>query len=171
MLETDRLILRRQRASDAAVVRQLWTERDPRVPPHRRIDAEGHPTVADIAAQIQESRRSPAPGLLTVERKEAADVIGYCGLVFNGNGSSDAPELAFELLRRVHDHGYATEAGLAVIVMAGEAGHRRLWATVWDWNIASRRVLEKLGFRDTGRVNLVTAHGRSLLTVRELSAR
>jgi hypothetical protein len=43
--------------------------------------------------------------------------------------------------------------------MATEAGYRRLWAGVWDWNVASRRVLEKLGFREAGRVQPVSAHG------------
>jgi ribosomal-protein-alanine N-acetyltransferase len=168
-LETDRLLLRRQTASDAAVFRQLWTERDVRVPPHRQIDPEGHPTEADLATRIREENESagPRPGLLTVERKSTADVIGYCGLVFSGDASPDEPELAFELLRAVHNRGYATEAGRAVITWAGEAGYPRLWASVWDWNVASRRVLDKLGFRDTGRVSPATVHGRSLLTVRE----
>jgi hypothetical protein len=47
-LETDRLILRHRRVGEAAIYRQLWTERDLRVPPHRRIDPEGRPTVADM---------------------------------------------------------------------------------------------------------------------------
>ena len=38
------------------------------------------------------------------------------------------------------------------LTWASEAGYRRLWAGVWDWNVASRRVLEKLGFREAGRV-------------------
>ena len=41
---------------EAAIYRQLWTERDSRVPPHRRIDPEGRPTVEDIAAQIRAER-------------------------------------------------------------------------------------------------------------------
>ncbi|MGM7665878.1 GNAT family N-acetyltransferase [Microbacterium sp. A93] len=166
-LETVRLTLRRQRAHDAAIYRQLWTERDERVPPHRRIDLEGHPTVEDIVTNIRQGQGSDWPRLLAVERKGTADVIGYCGLVFHGNGAPDEPELAFELLRAVHNRGYATEAAQAVITWASEAGYRRLWASVWDWNIASRRVLEKLGFRDSGKENPETVHGRSLLTVRE----
>jgi [ribosomal protein S5]-alanine N-acetyltransferase len=166
-LETDRLTLRHQRVSDAAVIRQLWTERDVRVPPHRRIDLQGRPTEEDIATQIREERDGSGSGLLAVERKDSADVIGYCGLVFSGNGSKEEPELAFELLRAAHNHGYATEAGRAVITWAGEAGYRRLWAGVWDWNVASRRVLEKLGFRDTGQVTRETISGPSLLTVLE----
>ena len=62
--------------------------------------------------------------------------------MFNGNGSNNEPELAFELLRAVHNRGYVTEAASAVILWAGEAGYPRLWATVWDWNVASRGVLE-----------------------------
>jgi len=45
-----------------------------------------------------------------VERKGTADVIGYCGLSFHGNGSPGEPELAYELLRAAHGCGYATEA-------------------------------------------------------------
>ena len=166
-VETDRLILRHRRVGEAAIYRQLWTERDVRVPPHRRIDSEGRPTVEDIAAGIRAECAEAGPGILAVERKVAADVIGYCGLVFHGNGSPDEPELAYELLRSAHGCGYATEAGRAVVTWAGEAGYRRLWAGVWNWNAASRRVLEKLGFREVGRVEPVSVYGHSLLTVRE----
>lgn len=166
-LETDRLILRQRSPDEAAIYRQLWTERDPRVPPHRRIDLEGRPTVEDIAAQIRAEREKPGPGILAVERKGTGDVLGYCGLVFHGTGSSDEPELAYELLRAAHGFGYATEAGRAVVTWVGEARYRRLWAGVRDWNTASRRVLEKLGFHETGQVKPDAVYGDSLLTVRE----
>jgi [ribosomal protein S5]-alanine N-acetyltransferase len=166
-LQTDRLILRRSTVGEAAIYRQLWTERDLRVPPHRRINSEGRPTLADIAAQIRAEHAEPGPGILAVERKGTADVIGYCGLTIHGNGSPDEPELAYELLRAAHGCGYATEAGQAVVTWANEAGYRRLWAGVWDWNVASRRVLEKLGFREVGRAAPVSVYGHSLLAVRE----
>ncbi|WP_307861016.1 GNAT family N-acetyltransferase [Microbacterium sp. SD291] len=106
------------------------------------------------------------PDLLTVLRKDTLDAIGYCGLVFHGTGSAGEPEIAFELLRAAHGRGHATEAATAVISWAEKSGHPRLWASVWDWNIASRRVLEKLGFQDSGRSDLLGQHGRSLITVR-----
>src|SRR4051794_11867371 len=68
VLETDRLLLRPWRVSEAVVQRELWTERDPRVPPHRRIDAEGHPTVAEIEDWIRTAQPSSI-GLLAAERK------------------------------------------------------------------------------------------------------
>jgi [ribosomal protein S5]-alanine N-acetyltransferase len=166
-LETERLILRQRRVDEAAIYRQLWSERDPRVPPDRQIDSEGRPTVEDIAAAISREREQPGPGILAVERKGTADVIGYCGLVFPGNGSPHEPELAFELLRAARGCGYGTEAGLAVVTWVSEAGYARLWATVRDWNVASQRVLEKLGFRETGAVARDPIYGNNLLTVRE----
>lgn len=166
-LETDRLILRHRRVDEAAIYRQLWSERDLRVPARRRIGPEGWPTVQDVAAHIREERAAPGPGILAVELKKTADVIGYCGVVFHGNGAPGEPELAYELLLAAHGCGYATEAGRAVVTWVGEAGYPRLWATVWGWNTASRRVLEKLGFRDTGRVERDAVHGDSLVTVRE----
>jgi ribosomal-protein-alanine N-acetyltransferase len=166
-LETNRLILRPPRAAEAALYRRLWTERDQRVPPHRRIDVEGRPTVEDIATQIRAEGESPGVGFLAVERKVEGDVIGYCGLTAHGNGSLVEPELAYELLRAAQGSGYPTEAGRAVVAWAGEAGCRRLWAGVWGWNVASRRVLEKLGFREASRVEPSSVHGHTLLTVRE----
>ena len=167
-LETDRLLLRRRRVEEAGLFRRLWTERDPRVPPHRRIDAEGRPGVSDIAAQIRAEATGTWPGVLAVERKGTGDVIGCCGLVHHGNGPPGEPELAFELLRATHGRGYATEAGQAVLAWAASAGHPRVWAGVRDWNLASRRVLAKLGFRETGEVERDPDHGDNLLTVREL---
>jgi RimJ/RimL family protein N-acetyltransferase len=168
-LEIERLILRPSRPDDAAVYRQMWTERDPRVPAHRQVNSAGRPTVEDIAAEIRAENQGPGPGFLSAERKGTADVIGYCGLTMHGNGSSDEPELAYELLRAAHGYGYATEAGRAVVTWADQAGFPRLWAGVWDWNTASRRVLDKLGFRAVGRAEPPSVHGHSLLTVRERS--
>jgi hypothetical protein len=79
VLETDRLLLRRWRVSDAALQRELWTERDLRVPPHRR-----------------------------------------------------------------------------------------LWATVRDWNTASRRVMTKLGSIETARVDADDTYGNSLFYTKNL---
>lgn len=164
-LLTDRLTLRPWRVTDAVVQWELWTERDPRVPSHRRIDADGRPTVEDLEERIRAVRE---PRLLAVERSATGEVLGYCGLIENTHGPTDEPELAFEFLRREWGRGYATEASWAIIGWAQEQGHRRLWATVRDWNAASRRVLAKLGFVETGRVDPDIVHGDSLFTTKEL---
>jgi len=136
-IETDRLVLRRPSEEDAIVRRELWTERDPRVPPHRRIGPDGRPTVEEIAALLRAEREAPRSGLLTIVRKRDGDIIGYCGLIFDGTGPPDEPELAYELLRRAHGFGYATEAARAVLDWAAEAGYRRVWSGAQvEWCIA-----------------------------------
>jgi RimJ/RimL family protein N-acetyltransferase len=164
VLETDRLLLRPWQVAEAVVQRELWRERDPRVPPHRRIDADGRPTVAELEEAIRTGQPSSAR-LLAVERRAADEVIGYCGLIDCGRGA-DQPELAFELLRRCWGQGYATEASRAVLDWARSSGHERLWATVWDWNVASRAVLAKLGFAETARED--TPYGSNLVLSRRL---
>ena len=168
VLETDRLLLRPWRVCEADIQRELWTERDPRVPPHRRIDANGNPTVADIEDGIRTAAQASSIGLLAIERKAAGDVIGYCGLVDSGPGSRAEPELAYELLPRVWGQGFATEATWAVLDWARSSGYERVWATVWDWNIASRRVLDRVGFTGTGRTEVDRIHGTNLFTARRL---
>jgi RimJ/RimL family protein N-acetyltransferase len=167
VLETDRLVLRPWRVAEAVLQRELWTERDPRVPPHRRIDEDGNPTVADFEESIR-THQTSFIGLLAVERKGAGDVIGYCGLIESDRGAAAEPELAFELLRRVWSQGYATEASRAVLDWARSSGYERVWATVWDWNTASRRVLAKLGFPETGRTEVDPVRGATLFTTRRL---
>jgi ribosomal-protein-alanine N-acetyltransferase len=167
VLETDRLLLRPWLVADAVTQRELWTERDPRVPPHRRIDADGHPTLSELEDRIRLNALS-STGLLAVERKDVHDVVGACGLVASGRVPGGESELAFEFLRRVWNLGYATEASSAVLDWARSSGHRRLWATVWDWNTASRRVLAKLGFIETGLVETDEIHGTTLFTMKIL---
>jgi ribosomal-protein-alanine N-acetyltransferase len=164
VLETERLLLRPWRVDEASVQREMWIERDPRVPPHRRIDADGHPTIEDFEEAIGADEPSSVR-LLAVERKVVGDAIGYCGLVDSGQGAQ-GPELAFEFLRRFWGQGYATEASWAVLDWARSSGHERLWASVWDWNTASRRVLAKLGFVETAREEAIS--GTNLVTTRPL---
>ena len=165
MLETDRLHLRPWRVSDAAMQHQLWAERDSRVPPHRRLDADGRPTVTEL------EERGPQ-GLFVIELSCTGEAIGYCGLIESDHGE---PELAFELLRDFWRNGYATEAARAVIVYAQSTGVTRLLAGVREWNIASRRVLAKLGFVETGIVEtgiveVSEPYGNSLLMTIDLES-
>lgn len=166
VLETARLFLRPWLPAEAVVLHELWTERDPRVPPHRRIDSDGHPTVADHEEWIRNNQPTSS-GLLAVERRAEGDVIGYCGLIDSGQGSDGAPELAFELLCRVWGHGYATEAALAVLGWARSSGYEGLCATVREWNTASRHVLSKVGFAEV-RMELDAAYGNNVIATRRL---
>lgn len=167
ILETPRLLLRPRSDDEAEIYHRLWSERDRRVPAHRRIDADGRPTVTEVMDEVRAERDDPRRRLLAVVVKETGEVIGYCGLVTPDKAPEDEPTLAYELLQASHGHGFATEAARAVLTWSDQMGFRRLWADVWDWNFASRRVLDKVGFCETGRVVGESPHGKSLLYVRE----
>lgn len=168
VLETDRLVLRRWLLSDAPMQRQLWLERDPRVPPHRRISPDGHPSLGDLEGWIREDDPSVPLGLLAAVRKDCGVFAGYCGIIANTHGQDGEPELAYEFLREQWGQGLATEAAHAVVGWAESLGYTRLWATVRDWNSASRRVMTKLGFAQTSRVEPDAQHGDSLFYRKDL---
>ncbi|MCI3278753.1 GNAT family N-acetyltransferase [Streptomyces cylindrosporus] len=136
-LETARLILREWDDSDVAEHRALVGERGgglPSVEENRRI----------MERQFARQRETGL-ALLAVHRRDEGDFIGYCGLTV-GRASLDEPEIAYELFRRAHGRGYATEAAAAVLDAATATGRERLWSAVRPWNTPSFRVLEKLGF-------------------------
>jgi RimJ/RimL family protein N-acetyltransferase len=132
------------------------------------VSADGHPTLEDLEEWIGRDDPEPQLGLLAAVRKVDGDVIGYCGLIPNAHGQDDEPELAYEFLRAAWAREYATEAARAVLDWARESGYRRLWATVREWNTASRRVMTKLGFVESTRVERDSVHGDSLFYVKEL---
>ncbi|WP_419817511.1 GNAT family N-acetyltransferase [Glaciibacter flavus] len=162
VLQTARLLLRPWRITDASFHRQLWSERDPRVPAHRRITLDGHPTLSELEKWIMAYEPVPAPGLLVVERKTSGEVMGYCGLLPNSAGRADEPELAYEFLHAFWGQGFATEASRVILDRADALDYPSLASTVREWNDASLRVLEKLGFVNTGEVEPDDVHGDSL---------
>lgn len=136
-IETERLTLRLRDERDAAWYRELVGER-----------GEDMPTLEEATARLVRFRDLTTEigiGALAICRRAEGDAIGYCALVV-GRCSLDEPEIAYELLRRFHGHGYATEAAQALVAAAAATGRRRLWSTVRPWNTASLRVLEKIGF-------------------------
>jgi RimJ/RimL family protein N-acetyltransferase len=136
---TERLNLRLRTRDDAAWNLELLGE-------HEDGTTMTFDEVSQRLQEQNESARVNGFGLLTIRRRVEDDPIGYCGLII-GRSTFDEPELAYELLRRFHGHGYATEAADAVAEAAFATGRSRLWATVRSWNAPSFRVLEKIGFQ------------------------
>ncbi|MCD2441402.1 GNAT family N-acetyltransferase [Agromyces sp. SYSU K20354] len=137
-LETERLTLALWDDVDAAGYRELVGERGDEMP-----------TLDGARDEVREAREN-APGrgihCMTLRRRGEDEFLGYCGLVI-GRATIEEPEIAYELLRRAHGNGYATEAAAAIVDAARATGRKRLWSTVRTWNTPSFRVLEKIGFR------------------------
>lgn len=86
--------------------------------------------------------------LITLPGADGARLVGAVGL----SAAQDGPELGYWIARNHWGRGYASEAARAVLSLARTLGHTRILATHFVDNVASCRVLEKVGFSSTGRI-------------------
>ena len=141
ILETERLRLRRFRPEDAAVLAR-W-EADANFKRHL-----GDPTPAGVLlARMERHWQEHGFGLLAVEWRETGELVGRTGPQFHRAWAED-PEVGWALDPAWWGRGIATEAGGAAVGWAfGELGFGRVVSITTEANVASRRVMAKLGFR------------------------
>lgn len=169
MLKTDRLIIRELNLGDAAFMLDLMNEPGW----HRFIGDRGVRTVEGAAKYIESavlaSYRQNGHGLYGVERKDSGAPLGICGLV--RRESLPGPDLGFAFLERAQGQGLALEAARAVMQHAWqELGAKRVLAVTSPENVASIRLLEKLGFFLDKHVALAPDRPESLLFAHEREA-
>jgi RimJ/RimL family protein N-acetyltransferase len=151
-ITTARLVLRRPKLSDASAIHAYG--RDPEVA--RLMDWRAHTSLDDAVAHVADAARQWDSGLeyswvLTVKPEDRA--IGSVGCRVRGH----AVDLGYVLARDQWGRGYATEAARAVFEWARRLdGIHRVWATCDVDNLASARVLEKLGMSREGRLRRAT---------------
>jgi [ribosomal protein S5]-alanine N-acetyltransferase len=145
VLETDRLLFRDHEASDLEAYCAIESD-----PEYRR------PQVVHLRSELErgfhEGWLPPKPmGLLATVYKPDGRYIGRCGLypvrTDDGLVVPGEARLAFYLARPYWGRGLATEAGRAFIRRGfSELGLSRIEAGMNADNLASVRVIEKLGF-------------------------
>lgn len=151
MIETERLILRQIVASDAedifAYSRGPNTGMHASWKPHESLKETR--TVMIEAFLGQES-------VFGIELKETDRLIGNIGLVKDYMRENDSVRmLGYALGEDFWGHGFMTEAAKVMIDFGFETMHLDLIsATCYPFNVRSRRVLEKLGFRYEGTLAL-----------------
>ena len=151
-LETFRLLMREFVESDWPAV--LAYQRDPRYlryyPWHDRTEADARAFVNRFLQwQEEEPRRLFQLALVL---KSDNTLIGNCG-IRRKSGNDWEADLGYELSPQHWGNGYATEAARALV----DFGFRELdLSRISSWCIAdntpSARVLERLGFRQEGRL-------------------
>ncbi len=143
ILETERLLLRRQRASDIAFLTDLWA--DPKVTRYM-----GGPRDRDsLRSVFNETAHNPCAeryDLWPVVEKETGQLVGHCGLLDKEVDGRTEIELTYILSPSVWGKGYATEIGQAIKQLAFEKmGVKRLIALIEPENGPSERVAIRLG--------------------------
>jgi len=145
-LVTGRLVLRRSTLTDAPAVYEYG--RDPEVT--RYLVFQTHKSVADAEGFLSTCRSRWESGeeycwLITLSGQDRTS--GSIGCRVRGH----AVDIGYALASAHWHHGYATEAGRAVIAWAADLPEvYRVWAFCDVENTASARVLEKLGMSREG---------------------
>ena len=152
-IETERLTIRPLVETDAEALHEVWSDPEamryiPSEPPHTLEES-----LSRLRRHIERHERSGL-SLWAVDERETGEVLGSCGL-FPVEGTGPEVEVAYHFARRHWGKGYATEAA-AACVEAGlrDAGLPRVLAFAYPENVASIRVMEKIGMRYEGRVQL-----------------
>jgi RimJ/RimL family protein N-acetyltransferase len=73
-------------------------------------------------------------------------IIGYTGVAWFEFEGARRLEYGYRLVPDARGHGYATEAGLALLALAGETFRGEVLAMIDPTNQPSQRVIGKLGF-------------------------
>jgi RimJ/RimL family protein N-acetyltransferase len=146
-LETERMVLRQFTIADLDHLADL--DSDPEV---MRFLTGGIPTPREaIQNEILPSfLRSYEPvsglGVFAAIRKESGEFLGWFAFRPKDAAHPDEVSLGYRLRRAVWGHGYATEGARALIRKGfTELGVQRVFATTYQDNLASRRVMEKAG--------------------------
>ncbi len=157
IIETPRLRLRSHRYSDLSDCVAMWS--DPLVTQYigGKPSSETQ-TWARVAAYVGHWTMLGF-GYWVIETKDTCEFVGEVGIAdFKRDiapSMKNDPEIGFALASAFHGKGFATESALAVLSWADE--HFPLGRTVClinPQNVASRRVVEKCGYRVFGDGNL-----------------
>ncbi|MCC3158232.1 GNAT family N-acetyltransferase [Hymenobacter sp. 15J16-1T3B] len=109
---------------------------------------------AKVVDYIRAQYERNGVGRWAVERKEDGAFLGWCGLKFVDdttiNGRTNYHDIGYRLLPPYWGQGYTSEAAEASLRYGFEVLRLPvLNATVMEGNVASQRVVEKLGFGRT----------------------
>ena len=148
-LETERMVLRRFTVADVDHLVDL--DSDPEV---MRFLTGGTPTPREVIqndilpAFLRSYEHFPGFGVWAATEKASGEFLGWFGFQPKDAASPNDVALGYRLRRAVWGQGYATEGARALIRKGfTELGMQRVFATTYQDNLASRRVMEKAGLR------------------------
>ena len=148
VLETQRLILRPARASDAPVWMEMWCS-----PFVQKYNCMKPPTLEEAQKRVNADIQAAGKAFY-LERKSDGAFVGTVNLDEDSlRYQANSLMLEYSLGEAYAGQGYMTEALSAVVDYAFDRlGVALVSARVFGANIASRRVLEKLGFTQEGTI-------------------
>ena len=150
IIKTERLLLREFEEDDWQAVLAYQSD-----PLYLRYNPWTHRTEEDVRNFVRSFMlwQGDQPRMkfqLAVELRAEGRLIGNCGIRTRSSKTWEA-DIGYELDSRYWGQGYATEAAQAMLAYGfEELGVHRIWAHCVAENVASARVMEKIGMRQEG---------------------
>jgi RimJ/RimL family protein N-acetyltransferase len=153
ILETERLTLREVTAGDAEFILELLNDPGWIL----NLGDKGFRTLEAVTEYIAEryttSYEKFGFGFYLVTVKESGTPIGLCGLI--KRDSMEDVDIGFGFMEKFWGAGYATESAAAVLDYGRNTlGIKRIVAITSPTNDSSAHVLEKIGLKFEGMVNI-----------------
>ncbi|MCC5637221.1 GNAT family N-acetyltransferase [Nostoc sp. CHAB 5844] len=152
LLETDRLLMREFTETDSEAVFVYQSD-----PLYLRYYHWTQRTKADVDQFVQEFivqqiEQPRTKFQLAIILKQENQLIGNCGIRINDFLLREA-NIGYEIDSRYWKQGYATEAAYTILKFGfEELGMHRIWSYCVAENLASARVLEKIGMSREGHL-------------------
>lgn len=146
ILETDRLLLREITAADFEHLFKMNSD-----PVIMKYVGDGstrnhEQMIVELGMLISYYTRNPGLGIWATMLKETNTFVGASGLVYYDN--TPAIEIGYRMLKEHWNKGYATEASFGLLKYGfGILGLNKLVSSARIENLASRRVMEKIGMK------------------------
>ncbi|MCC5637156.1 GNAT family N-acetyltransferase [Nostoc sp. CHAB 5844] len=147
-LETERLVLRQETAEDALAVLRVLS--DPAVTKFHDLDTFTKIEEAIAVIERRTKRFKIGSGIRWgIVLKQNNNLIGSCGLMWNQQANS--AEVGYELASAFWRQGIMTEALKSILEFGfHKVKLKSVVAEVMLENLASKKLLEKLGFQNRG---------------------
>jgi ribosomal-protein-alanine N-acetyltransferase len=164
ILETERLILRPIREEDTNAIFVCWM-RDEEVSRYMLWKASDdlEDTQEFVRFELQ-NLDNPKWNRWIIVRRDSADIVGTCLMFYNEE--EQHWDVSYNLGRKYWGCGYITEAMSRVMQYARTSGIKECATTHAAENLASGRVLEKIGFRYEREIPYVYSQGECKTTGR-----
>lgn len=145
MIRTHRLGLRRVRKEDWQQIREIWVDFNKSA--YAQYDCPHDTQEEAVRARIEKwAQQEKSLEHLFFAVCLGADVIGYIAF----NKREDGYEVGYCFHSEAQGHGYAQESLRALMAYLGTLGIRRFYAGTAILNLPSVRLLERVGFVQTG---------------------
>ena len=145
ILETQRMILRLQQASDVDFLVKLWLDKEV-----GKYTGSAHEEDF-LRAEFEKTAKNPRAekyDLWIVQEKQTGELLGHCGYIDKEVEGKIEYDICYFISPEYWGKGYATEMAHALKEYAfGELGLTRIIALINPENVASAKVAQRIGMK------------------------